>query len=63
MTGGDDDKLSYLIKNLGLKLMGSDALVDGCSSLIFSIASAQRGRSRNRIVAGQHNSGAGMPSV
>lgn len=53
VTGGNESKLSYLIKNLGLKLMGTSALGTVGSSLIASIANARRGRGRNRIGTGQ----------
>ncbi|KAJ7981691.1 Lysine-specific histone demethylase 1-like protein [Quillaja saponaria] len=53
VTGGDESILSYLIKNLGLKLMGPSALGNAANSLTASIASARRGRGRNRIPTGQ----------
>lgn len=53
LTGGDEDKLLYLIKNIGLKLMGPGALANVDSSLISTIANARRGRGRSRIIAGQ----------
>lgn len=56
VAGGDGDKLSYLIKNLGLKLMGPSALANVGSSLISTIANARKGRGRNRITAGQYGS-------
>ncbi|KAF5730649.1 lysine-specific histone demethylase 1 2 [Tripterygium wilfordii] len=52
-TGGDEAKLSYLTKTLGLKLMGSDALCAAASSLISRIASARRGRGKHRLIVGQ----------
>ncbi|XP_065862171.1 lysine-specific histone demethylase 1 homolog 2 [Euphorbia lathyris] len=52
MTGGDDDKLSYLMKNLGLKLMGYSALINLNGSLVSSIVNARRGRGRNKIIDG-----------
>ncbi|KAM3744522.1 hypothetical protein ACB098_06G058600 [Castanea mollissima] len=55
MTEGDESRLLYLMKNLGLKLMGLSALANVGSSLTASIASARRGRGRNRMSAGpQH---------
>ena len=55
VTEGDESRLSYLTKNLGLKLMGLGALANVGSSLAASIASARRGRGRNRMSAGpQH---------
>lgn len=55
MTEGDESRLLYLMKNLGLKLMGLGALANVGSSLTASIASARRGRGRNRMSAGpQH---------
>ncbi|KAL5737932.1 hypothetical protein ACOSP7_030693 [Xanthoceras sorbifolium] len=53
LTGGNESKLSYLTKNLGLKLMGSTALGAEASSLISSISNARRGRGRNRFSARQ----------
>ncbi|PON44601.1 Histone lysine-specific demethylase [Parasponia andersonii] len=53
VTGGDESRLSYLVKNLGLRLMGSSALGNLGNSLITSIASARRGRGRNRVFVGQ----------
>lgn len=55
ITGGDKNRLSYLIKNLGLKLMGSNALSNAGNSLIATIASTRRGRGRNRLLSGQHH--------
>lgn len=51
VTGGDDIKLSYLIKNLGLKLMGPGDLATIFNSLITSILNARRGRGKNRIIS------------
>lgn len=48
VIGGDDSKLSYLTKNLGLKLTGSSAIGN---SLITSLASARKGKGRNRTFA------------
>ncbi|EXB37711.1 Lysine-specific histone demethylase 1-2-like protein [Morus notabilis] len=53
VTGGDENRLSYLVKNLGLKLMGPNALGITSNSLITSIASARRGRGRYRMLAWQ----------
>lgn len=53
VTGGDENRLSYLVKNLGLKLMGPNALGITSNSLIMSIASARRGRGRYRLLAWQ----------
>ncbi|KAK4255732.1 hypothetical protein QN277_008694 [Acacia crassicarpa] len=49
ITEGDENRLSYLIKNLGLKLMGSNALINEGNSLVATIASNRRGRGRNRL--------------
>ncbi|WCJ32125.1 hypothetical protein M5689_013567 [Euphorbia peplus] len=51
MTGRDEDKLSYLTKNLGLNLMGYNALINLSGSLVSSILNARRGRGRNKIIA------------
>lgn len=53
VTGGDESRLSYLVKNLGLKLMGASAVGNLANSFITSVASARRGRGRNRIFVGQ----------
>ncbi|CAK7327559.1 unnamed protein product [Dovyalis caffra] len=53
VTGGDDSKLSHLIRNLGLKLMGPIALANLGSSLISTIANSRKGRGRNRVIAGK----------
>ncbi|KAJ1395495.1 Winged helix-like DNA-binding domain superfamily [Sesbania bispinosa] len=52
IEGGDESRLSYLIKSLGLKLMGSNALYNAGNSLIASIAYSRKGRGRNRIITG-----------
>ncbi|XP_057464653.1 lysine-specific histone demethylase 1 homolog 2-like isoform X1 [Actinidia eriantha] len=52
VMGGDQNRLSYLLKSLGLKLMGANAIGLFGSSLIANIATARRGRGRNRIPAG-----------
>ena len=53
VTGGDESRLSYLTKTLGLKLMGSSAVGSIGNSLITSIASARKGRGRNQPFAWQ----------
>ena len=50
ITGGDESRLSYLIKSLGLKLMGSNALYNAGHSIIASITSSRKGRGRNRVI-------------
>ncbi|KAK3003473.1 hypothetical protein RJ639_018229 [Escallonia herrerae] len=55
VNGGTDSKLSYLSKNLGLKLMGANALGLLGNSLTTNIISARRGRGRNRMLIGQQN--------
>ncbi|KAK9268403.1 hypothetical protein L1049_000153 [Liquidambar formosana] len=55
VPGGDESKLSYLSKNLGLRLMGPSALGNLGYSLTASIANARRGRGKYRISAGQQN--------
>lgn len=52
VTEGDESRLSYGVKNLGLKLMGPSALGNVGNSLIASIASARRGKGRNRMSIG-----------
>lgn len=51
VTGTDKDKLSYLTRDLGLKLVGSGSLANYSSSLISSIANPRKGRGRYKIVA------------
>ncbi|MBA0843904.1 hypothetical protein Goarm_001052 [Gossypium armourianum] len=51
VTGEDESKLVYLINNIGLKLMGANALGITYNSLVTSISSARKGRSRYRISA------------
>ncbi|PIN00005.1 Amine oxidase [Handroanthus impetiginosus] len=47
VTGGSSNKLSFLFHNLGLKLMGADALGFLCNKLICNMATRRsRGRSR-----------------
>ncbi|XP_059661550.1 lysine-specific histone demethylase 1 homolog 2 [Cornus florida] len=55
VTGGDKSRLSFLLENLGLKLMGANALGLLGNSLTANIASARRGRGRNRVSVGQQN--------
>lgn len=55
VAGGYESKLSYLSENLGLKLMGGDALGTLGNSLAANIASARRGRGRYRISARKQN--------
>ncbi|MFS7984503.1 putative spermine oxidase transcription regulator Homeodomain-LIKE family [Helianthus anomalus] len=52
VEGGSESRMTYLYKNLGLKLMGLDNFALVANSLISSIA-AKRGRVRNRIVPGK----------
>ncbi|KAL8237864.1 hypothetical protein R6Q59_018945 [Mikania micrantha] len=51
VAGGGDSRMTYLYKNLGLKLMGLDRFALVANSLISSIAT-KRGRVRNRIISG-----------
>ncbi|XP_057729449.1 lysine-specific histone demethylase 1 homolog 2 [Arachis stenosperma] len=51
ISGGDESRLSYLTKSLGLKLMGSNALYNAGHPLIASIASSRKGRWRNRATS------------
>ncbi|XWS09939.1 hypothetical protein CRYUN_Cryun39dG0032800 [Craigia yunnanensis] len=55
VTGEEESKLVYLISNIGLKLMGANALGNTCNSLVTSISNARRGRSRNRLSAPQQS--------
>ncbi|EOY12819.1 hypothetical protein QUC31_002012 [Theobroma cacao] len=55
VTGENESKLVYLINNLGLKLMGANALGNIGNSLVTSIANARRGRGRNRIYTPQQS--------
>ncbi|XP_061367201.1 lysine-specific histone demethylase 1 homolog 2 [Gastrolobium bilobum] len=52
LNGGDEHRLSLLVKSLGLKLMGSNALYNAANSVIASIAFSRKGRGRNRIITG-----------
>ncbi|XP_060188304.1 lysine-specific histone demethylase 1 homolog 2 [Lycium barbarum] len=56
---GSKCKLSYLFKNLGLKLMGANGLGVVGNSLAANIANARRGRGRNRSCIAQQNAGNG----
>ncbi|KAI3675416.1 hypothetical protein L1987_85006 [Smallanthus sonchifolius] len=51
VVGDSESLMTYLYKNLGLKLMGFDNFALIANSLISSIAS-KRGRVRNRIISG-----------
>ncbi|XP_024965374.1 lysine-specific histone demethylase 1 homolog 2 isoform X2 [Cynara cardunculus var. scolymus] len=53
VVGRGECGLTYLSKNLGLKLMGSDCFTLLANSLISYIAT-RRGRLRNRVVYGNH---------
>ncbi|CAK9183055.1 unnamed protein product [Ilex paraguariensis] len=55
VTGRNERKLTYLLKNFGLKLMGANALVLLGNSLIANIANARRGRGRTSISFGQQS--------
>ncbi|XVF78100.1 hypothetical protein PTKIN_Ptkin14bG0101700 [Pterospermum kingtungense] len=55
LPGKEERKLEYLINNIGLKLMGANALGNFCNSLVTSISNARRGRGRNRISAPQQS--------
>ncbi|KFK38718.1 hypothetical protein AALP_AA3G150900 [Arabis alpina] len=48
-----ESKLAYLTNTLGLKLMGTNSVLDTCGALISIIANARKGRSRTRAVARQ----------
>ncbi|XP_020214682.1 lysine-specific histone demethylase 1 homolog 2 [Cajanus cajan] len=50
IEGGDESRLSFLVKSLGLKLMGSNALYNAGNSLIATIAYSRKGRGRNRMI-------------
>jgi len=50
ITGGDENRLSYLTKNLGLKLMGLIALLITGNDAIASIAASRKG-GRNRKIS------------
>lgn len=53
LVTGEQSRLSYLIKNLGLKLMGANSIGLFGNSLTTNIITARRGRIRNRVSAGQ----------
>lgn len=50
---GEESRLSYLVKDLGLHLMGPSALGSAGNSVAISIANARRGRGKNRMFAGR----------
>ncbi|AES70420.1 putative RNA helicase [Medicago truncatula] len=50
ISGGDENRLLYLTKNLGLKLMGLSALLIAGNDVIASVAASRKGRSRNRKI-------------
>ncbi|KAK9674438.1 hypothetical protein RND81_12G232500 [Saponaria officinalis] len=52
VNGGDRDRLWFLLKKLGLKLMGPSALSSLANSLVTSLSIARRGRGRHRFGAG-----------
>ncbi|KEH19589.1 putative spermine oxidase transcription regulator Homeodomain-LIKE family [Medicago truncatula] len=52
ITEGDENRLSYLTENLGLKLMGLSALLIAGNDVIASIAGSRKGR-RNRTITSQ----------
>jgi [histone H3]-N6,N6-dimethyl-L-lysine4 FAD-dependent demethylase len=49
ITGGDENRLSYLTKNLGLKLMGLSALLNAGNDVIASISASRKGRRNKKI--------------
>ncbi|KAH7844426.1 hypothetical protein Vadar_027859 [Vaccinium darrowii] len=53
LVEGDQNRLSYLLRYLGLKMMGANALGLFGTSLITNISAARRGRGRNRMFSGQ----------
>lgn len=53
--GGDESKLFYLYRNLGVRLMGTSGLGSLGNSLIASITSARRGRGRQRFSSAQQH--------
>lgn len=66
VTGGNDCKLLYLFKNLGLKLLGAESLGALGNSIATNIANARRGRGRHRMSGRQKNAGCTnfhLPSV
>ncbi|CAJ1978604.1 unnamed protein product [Sphenostylis stenocarpa] len=50
VEGGDESRLSFLVKNLGLKLMGPSALFTTGNTLVANIAYSRKGRGRNRLI-------------
>ncbi|XP_074302158.1 lysine-specific histone demethylase 1 homolog 2-like [Silene latifolia] len=52
VNGSDRDRMSFLFKNLGVKLMGSSALGTLGNSVITGLSIARRGRGRQRLGAG-----------
>ncbi|KAK7405193.1 hypothetical protein VNO78_06392 [Psophocarpus tetragonolobus] len=50
VEGGDQRRLSFLVKSLGLKLMGPNALFTAGNTLITSIGHLRKGRWRNRLI-------------
>ncbi|KAL8166198.1 hypothetical protein V2J09_007697 [Rumex salicifolius] len=57
LKGGDEDRISYLINNLGLELMGPSALGSIGNTLITNISSARKGRGRGRPRIQTQNAG------
>lgn len=55
VSRGSEKRLSYLFHNLGLKLMGANALGLLVNSLVSNIASARRSRGRPRAFTGRQN--------
>ncbi|CBI20361.3 unnamed protein product, partial [Vitis vinifera] len=49
IAGEDESRLSFLLKDLGLKLMGPSSMGSIGNSLAATIASARRGRGRYRV--------------
>ncbi|KAH9619559.1 hypothetical protein KSS87_012501 [Heliosperma pusillum] len=52
VNGSDRDRMFFLFKNLGVKLMGSSALGALGNSVITGLSIARRGRGRQRLGAG-----------
>ncbi|KAL2472633.1 Lysine-specific histone demethylase 1-like protein 2 [Forsythia ovata] len=55
VTGGSENQMSYLFKNLGLRLVGANGLGLLGNSVTSNIVSARRGRGRFRMFAGRQN--------
>ncbi|CAA2990225.1 lysine-specific histone demethylase 1 homolog 2-like [Olea europaea var. sylvestris] len=55
VTGGSENQMSYLFKNLGLRLVGANGLGLLGNSVISNIVSARRGRGRFRMSSVQQN--------